>query len=402
MEILKTLIESQSADEISAQASTNLQQNKWNKNDLLPLTSDLKKLNIFLQTTSEEAYNALKLNQYDSLSYNTLKEALYVQIILLNRRRPAEVAQLTVHTFKNIDLETDKNNEFQKCLTETEKILLHTYSRFVIRGKRGRGVPVLLSPDMKRHFDYLIEVRHNFISDNEFVFHTNGKHFLDGTKVIHKYVSKCNLERPTSITATRLRKHLATITQLLQFSDSDMEQLSKFMGHTLKTHCGFYRMSDKIYQTAKVSKLLLLMMDGGAEEFKGKSLDEIQIDLNPIYDKETSLLENDTENSIGDREKCLLINDTAPNIVENNKKMTSKSNKNDKKNKMKVTERVAWTKQQKTIIKEDFSQNIKDKKPPKQQEIIKFVQKYPLLFGNKKWTSIKAVVYNMYSGKLKY
>ncbi|KAJ8930653.1 hypothetical protein NQ314_016568 [Rhamnusium bicolor] len=83
--------------------------------------NDLKKLNIFLQKTSEESFNKLKTNENDSFAYNTLKEVLYTQLILLNRRRPAEVAQLKVQTFKSIDLENEHTNEFENCLTETEK-----------------------------------------------------------------------------------------------------------------------------------------------------------------------------------------------------------------------------------------------------------------------------------------
>ncbi|KAG5876807.1 hypothetical protein JTB14_014137 [Gonioctena quinquepunctata] len=98
LKILKRLIESQWADEISAQASANLNQNKWNKDELLPLTSDLKKLNIFLQKSAAESFDNLKNNKRDTQAYNTLKDVLYTQIILLNRRRPAEVAQLKVHT----------------------------------------------------------------------------------------------------------------------------------------------------------------------------------------------------------------------------------------------------------------------------------------------------------------
>ncbi|KAG5861889.1 hypothetical protein JTB14_037799 [Gonioctena quinquepunctata] len=61
-----------------------------------------------------------------------------------------------------------------------------------------------------------------------------------------------------------------------------MQQLSKFMGHTLKTHC-----------TAKVSKLLLLMMEGGAEKFKDKQLEEIDIQLTPVnISKGRKLLNN--------------------------------------------------------------------------------------------------------------
>ncbi|KAG5891980.1 hypothetical protein JTB14_014424 [Gonioctena quinquepunctata] len=212
LKILKKLIESHWADEISAQASANLNQNKWNKDELLPLTSDLKKL-IFFFKSAAESFDNLKNNEKDTQAYNTLKDVLYTQIILLNRRRPAEVAQLKVHTFKSLNLENNQTNEFEKCLTETEKILLSTFSRFIIRGKRGRGVPVLLSPVMKKHFDFLLEARSQFVSDNDFVFHTSGKSFIEGTKVLHKYVNKCKVERP----ATRLRKHSATITQLLQF-----------------------------------------------------------------------------------------------------------------------------------------------------------------------------------------
>lgn len=54
LKILKSLIESQWCNEVSAQASADLTQNKWNKEELLPLTSDLKKLNIYWQTSAEK------------------------------------------------------------------------------------------------------------------------------------------------------------------------------------------------------------------------------------------------------------------------------------------------------------------------------------------------------------
>nr|CAI5824503.1 unnamed protein product [Callosobruchus analis] len=101
------------------------------------------------------------------------------------------------------------------------------------------------------------------------------------------------------MTATSIRKHLATVMQLLNFSENDLEQLSKFMGHTLKTHCSFYRLSDNLYQTAKVSKLLLLSASGGIEKYKGKLLDDIEIDLSPIIEQSDQLLSiTDTDNGI--------------------------------------------------------------------------------------------------------
>ncbi|KAK5648106.1 hypothetical protein RI129_002998 [Pyrocoelia pectoralis] len=233
-----------------------LNEKKWNKDELLPLTSDLKKLNIYLQACSDNAYDELLTNDTNRTAYNKLKES-------------------------------EDENELQAWLTETEKILLQTYSRIIIRGKMGRGVPVLLSPKMKQHFDRLIELRPNFVTNNDFAFHTSGSSFLDGTKLLQKYAERCGIQ--------------PTITQLLQFSKNDLEQLSKFMGHTLNTHCNVYRLPDNIYQTAKVSKLLLLMNDEGAERFKGRTLDEIDIELTPIQEDHNifeELSESNTDCSI--------------------------------------------------------------------------------------------------------
>lgn len=390
--ILKMLIESKWSDEISAQAATNLNENKWNKNELLPLTSDLKKLNEFLRNLAEEAFSKLLNNNIDKVSYSTLKEVLFCQIILLNRRRPAEVAQLTVRTYKSVNLQTKEDNEFQNCLTETEKILLKTYNRLVIRGKRGRGVPILLSPQMKTHFDMLLKIRDHFVSSNDFVFHTSGNSFFCGTKILQKYVKNSGVARPEAISATKLRKHLATITQLLQFSNNDMEQLSKFMGHTLKTHTSVYRMSDDIYQTAKVSKLLLLMMEKGAEQFMGKSLNEIDIDLSPVYDN-TEIFQEACDS---------LTENQEPNETEQNYNTSddNKSKVSSNSSKANAVIRQSWTAEQKHRIAHYFKTHIKNKQAPKKSEVDEFMNEHPNLYKGRKWTSIKAVVYNIYTEKL--
>lgn len=54
LKILKILIESQWSNEVSAQAASNLNEKRWNKEELIPLTSDLKKLDKFLQDTAED------------------------------------------------------------------------------------------------------------------------------------------------------------------------------------------------------------------------------------------------------------------------------------------------------------------------------------------------------------
>lgn len=56
------------------------------------------------------------------------------------------------------------------------------------------------------------------------------------------------------------------------------------MGYILKTHCNFHRLSDSTYQTSKISKLLLLATEVGLEKYKGLDINQINIDLDPIFE----------------------------------------------------------------------------------------------------------------------
>ncbi|KAG5889028.1 hypothetical protein JTB14_009433 [Gonioctena quinquepunctata] len=94
-----------------------------------------------------------------------------------------------------------------------------------------------------------------------------------------KHAKASNLKNPNAITSTKLRKHLATMSQIFAMTSNDLEQLSTFMGHTSDVHKQAYRLPDDVYQTAKISKLLLLMEKGEASQFKGKTLDEINLNL---------------------------------------------------------------------------------------------------------------------------
>ncbi|CAG5001638.1 unnamed protein product [Parnassius apollo] len=78
---------------------------------------------------------------------------------------------------------------------------------------------------------------------------------------------------------TKLRKHLATSTQTFNLKESDIEQLANFMAHIHAVHRQNYRLPDDVYQTAELSKLLLLMESGKVDSYKGKCLDDINLDL---------------------------------------------------------------------------------------------------------------------------
>lgn len=84
--------------------------------------------------------------------YKELTELIFCRLLLLNRRRPGELERILLSTYEESQqTENNKYEEFTDALTHTEKCLIKKFRRIVIRGKRGRGVPVfiyLLTPTL--------------------------------------------------------------------------------------------------------------------------------------------------------------------------------------------------------------------------------------------------------------
>jgi len=77
--------------------------------------------------------------------------------------------------------------------------------------------------------------------------------------------------------STVLRKHIATLSQIMNLKDNELDQLAKFMGHDVRVHREFYRLPCDVMQIAKVAKILIAMETGKIETLKGKSLDEVNV-----------------------------------------------------------------------------------------------------------------------------
>lgn len=106
---------------------------KVNKPTLIPLAEDLTILKNYLQRESEKCKAALKENNTNKKAFNTLIELTYVQLILLNRRRVGELQRLAVETYTT-NINNKSSNEFNTCISESERILINSFKRIVIRG----------------------------------------------------------------------------------------------------------------------------------------------------------------------------------------------------------------------------------------------------------------------------
>lgn len=400
---LKTMInllESNWKFDISSRAGADLSIKKFNKITIVPLASDLKLLKNYLVSNAQKALQILEKKPKDLGAYNTLLETIFCRVILLNRRRPGELQRMLLSTYVNNEKKSETYKEFEEVVSEAEKMLIQNMKRVVIRGKRGRGVPVIFSLDVQNHIRHSLKVRTNFLAEsNPYLFGKPGSNEpLCGYKIMAKYSKACGAENPEALTCTRLRKHLATLTQLYNLSENEIEQLSTFMGHTPGVHRNSYRLPDDVYQTAKLSKLLLLMEKGIAGEYKGMTLDNINIDL------EDNLLENENSDAdIDDAEdEEEIVKEVIKETNNSNQRVESETCKSTCQIKVKSGKKrtlVPWTDEQKEIVTNYFATSIKKKQAPKRVECEDLKSLYPQVLENKDWLKIKVFIQNVYKKK---
>ncbi|KAG5869611.1 hypothetical protein JTB14_023855 [Gonioctena quinquepunctata] len=236
---------------------------------------------------------------------------------------------------------------------------------------------------MLKTTDLLLEVRANFVQDTNIHLFANTKSSssINGSKAVYIHVRRAGARNAAALTSTKLRKHLATMSQVINLSEHDLEQ---FMGHTSDIHKSCYRLPNDVYQMAKVSKLLILNERGEASKYKGKTLDEIEIDLNVVEENSD---EDDNGEEIDDR------NQQESKVVMENKEKAATVPKKSRR----ILER--WTEEQKKITLIFFEDHLKKKNPPKKHECLQLQEENPGVFNNKSWEKIKIFVVNNYAGK---
>ena len=90
---------------------------------------------------------------------------------------------------------------------------------------------------------------------------------LRGYQVLGNVIARVEgLESPEYIKSTKLRKYVATVTQISSLFKTEMEWLCRHMGHSPETHKQYYRMQDSAIELSKVSRLLLAVDSDAGEE----------------------------------------------------------------------------------------------------------------------------------------
>ncbi|XP_016118944.1 uncharacterized protein [Sinocyclocheilus grahami] len=260
---------------ISHTALCTISDAKYNKPTKLPLTQDIEKLNSYLQRSAESAFQELgqKTSEHN---YTCLAKLTLTRIILFNRRRAGEVSKMPLKNF----LQRDESYAFEELgLSAYEKRLCKYFRRVELKGKRGRKVAVLLTPDITKALELLAEKRKEcgVPHDNEFLFAIpKCTSYYRGHDCLKRFAAECGATHPQYLRSTQLRKQVATTSQILNLKNNEMDQLADFLGHNINVHREYYRLPDATVQVAKISKLLLALEQGKLPELRGKTLDEIR------------------------------------------------------------------------------------------------------------------------------
>lgn len=123
----KELFEAEWTDKVSSQALTSLKERKFNKEELLPLTSDLLKLTELVCLSVKSHTKLLQRNPTKD-NWMKLSKSVFVAVTLFNRRRGGEVARMHLSCFTNRPNWIERQNkEMLQSLNQVERKLLDRF-----------------------------------------------------------------------------------------------------------------------------------------------------------------------------------------------------------------------------------------------------------------------------------
>lgn len=257
---------------------------KRNKKIELPLQSDINLLSSYLSRHIDEYFQKLKL-QFTYNSWSQLSKFLLCYLQLFNRKRAGEIERLLITDFEKFEcLDQETSSVLYNSLTVDEQVLADTFVKIEIRGKLGRTVPIIVRKQHISIIQFLLSLRHQakIHENNPYVFASPSSvhnHFR-ACETMKQCANECGASDPHKLRGTTLRKHLATTAQILDLGENSIGRLANFMGHDIAIHKRHYRLPSTAVDLSQTSKILMLMEGENVEQYRGKSLKDIQYDVN--------------------------------------------------------------------------------------------------------------------------
>ncbi|XP_069110207.1 uncharacterized protein [Argopecten irradians] len=409
-----SLCEMEWTDSVSGMALQTLSTAKMNKGQLLPLTEDIKKVQEYLKEKSSNLTESLK-KTFTKETWNTLNQVTLARLVLFNRRRGGEAERITLKDYQERQKSGSCLKDIEESLSPMEKALCSTFERVEIRGKRGRIVPVLLTTTLQKSIECLMKYRDaaGVHVDNKYVFPRSSFDSLNPIRsadCLRRFGREAKLTVPENLTSTQLRKHVATVSQVLNLTKNDLENIAGFLGHDIAVHRSFYRLPQETLQVARMGRLLTAFDNGDVARYSGKSIEEIQVDedlelddqpeggdelLHGIELEQSESSDNDMENHPLDANPNPLkrSNQTEGSCSAKRSKSAKESSLSERSHHSTRKGQIKLNKSQEECLRQVFQENVKLRKELKRNECDKAIAAHSCL-KKLEWKKIKNTIHN--------
>ena len=217
-------------------------------------------------------------------------------------------------------------------------------------------------------------------------------------------MNTCNvtrkLQKPHLIRSTKLRKHVATIAQILVLNGDELGHLSNHLGHSEAVHRDFYRQQESVIEKTHITKMLELVNTGNIAKYKGKSLDEVTLDdliTAATDDVNSEPIDEDDDVELDDISLDNIEHDYTftPNVSKDNEVVSepSSSRSNTSLHVKPKRTRQHWSRSVKANIRLELGDCINTIGNLTQERATAFLKKYSL--HDRGFMNLKHVVYNM-------
>ena len=395
-----SLLASDWHDSVSAGAAQSVAMAKMNKQLLLPSLKDVEKV------------NGLINEDMQSTEYSVLAKATLARLTIFNRKRGGELQRMKVQDFKVLQ-SSSIEDEMLEDLTTTEQKLVNILQRVEIKGKFTRPVPILLTPSMVDAVERLLKMRVEKDITSPYLFVSLGEKPFRGSDILRTYAKKAQVDSESLFTATNLRKQLATLSQAMELSKLEEDQLAGFLGHDIRIHRGVYRKPIQIVQKAKVASVLFKLNRGVdvPEEIDEKGLEEEILPADEQNEEDEPAAEASAEVSQEERPpSCSLSNEDkagagasvrdesvsvtiAPatsTSAKGGKTLTQKKRPDG----TKTQRKKPWKKEEIAAVEKHMAACFSMNKVPQKHEAIRCKQAESSVLKHRSWKDIKYFVYN--------
>ncbi|KYM98504.1 hypothetical protein ALC62_10782, partial [Cyphomyrmex costatus] len=364
----------------------------------LPSLADIKLLHNYLQTNRRIAFEQLR----DEFIYNAwrqLAQFTLISVQVFNRRRAGEIERITIDDYKHQEgINEQTNPDLYESLSGEARKVSDKYTRFLIRGKLGRSVLVLLDCEMKNCIDLLLQYRKeaNIPEQNPYIFALPGydkKRFkyIRACDLLRTYSIECGASMPLRLRGTKLRKHIATRCITLNLSEPDITQLATYMGHDKSIHMQHYRQSIPQVEILKMSRLLKTAQGEVNDNEQDIEEDDVQVNAqdNSFAINETFQMDNENDS---DRSYTNSIDNAKGKVYKRKKRSTSPYGS---------TKRIRWTQEECDVVMTSFRQEIKERRLPSGKQMIEIKMRNECL-RRRSIPQIRSWIHNQISKKSQF